>query len=921
VGLLAEITGGLPGGWADGTAERIAAIAAADAPAERRAWRLWLEAQWARRAGAVTLAHEALDSANEAARATDVTPTWLLEAIGLRAKLLHEAGDLARAYEPLKQTMEGWLLLGDAFEHPRGEAAEFVRETLKGAKAMVTAVVPSEHLQTLAREAGATPDDTAAGLWITDRAPTEAAEIIARAVRVEADVASFAEACRAADRALAATRTWSLPSWQPSRFEIKLRTTLSGAVDREQQFAAGIDQADAGLALVAQIPDGAERTRADAELRSNRARALLYIGRCGEAAAEFDRARQAFEEVGDSIEAVRTASGALSARAGAGEPIDASAVRQLLEDLEAAEQTETFRGAELAADLEYARRWLLTLLAEEGTQDLEEVVAIIEVLRDDRPLLRAGIDRSDPVVVCLCRPFKLLGARLRRLPDTTLVIFEPGLAGGRERPAVFLVVSSGDGRWRLVDAGSAGDALSDLRRCANEERERLLTGEIPMHAAPSDALRDAAVAAWRALPPPVREAVGASRTVLYMPSGGAELDTIPFELLLHEDGWLGATHAVARCPSFQWLETMLAPNARRRREGARALVAYAPQDEQLGVLDDLQAEVELGLRAAAVLGLEAERCELADPAAVLDAFTDRALVHYVGHGVASAIGEALLLSADTSVSASQLTGRGPSAPFVFFNACLLGRVRHLPGGSQQGWALRLLTRGAPGVIGTLATVPDRACVPVAEAFYGAAWKEPLGEAMRQARARLNEAGIHPVVWAAYVLHGDPNAGISTRARGSSADLVSDWPTLALRLLATRAPEHREALLAAPGVPATVAAWAAGRAVLEKDLIAATDQLLDDNPEGAAVCRILLAFARLERDRDDTDELDVAYLASAALQDGYAVLHVLITHRDTWEQRDPGGAAALRATADSWLAALEGDHGSLAPIEARLRENA
>ncbi len=921
MGLLAEITGAVPAGWEDVAPDRIATIAAADVPAEQRAWRLWLEAQWARRAGRVTLAHQALDAANDAARATDVTPTWQLEASGLRAKLLHEAGDLARAYEPLKHTMEGWLLLADAFEHPRGEAAEFVRETLKGAEAMVTAVVPPEHLEALAREAGATPGEAAAGLWITDRAPTEAAEIMARAVRVEADVASFADACRAAGRALVATRSWSLPGWQPSRFEIRLRTTLSGAVDREQQFAAGIDQADAGLALVAQMPDGAERTRADAELRSNRARALLYIGRCGEAAGEFDCARQAFEAVGDPIEAVRTASGALSARAGAGEPIDAGAVRGLLEDLEAAEQTETFRSAGLGADLEYARRWLLSLLADEGTQDLEEVVAIIEVLRDDRPPLRAGIDRSDPVIVRLCRPFTLLGARLRRLPDTTLVIFEPGLAGGRKRLPVFLVVSSGDGRWRLVPAGSAGDALRELRGRATEERERLLTGEISMHAAPSGGLRDAAAVAWRALPDPVRDAVRDARTVLYMPSGGAELDTIPFELLLHEDGWLGTTHAVARCPSFQWLETMLAPNARRRREDARALVAHAAQDERLGVLGDLDAEVELGLRAATVLGLEAERRELADPAAVLDAFTDRALVHYVGHGVASAIGEALPLSADTGVSASQLTGRGASAPFAFFNACLLGRVRHLPGGSQQGWALRLLERGAPGVIGALATVPDRACVPVAEAFYGAAWKAPLGEAMRQARARLHEAGIHPVVWAAYVLHGDPNAGISTSARGSSADLVSDWPTLALRLLATRAPEHREALLAAPGVPATVASWAAGRAVPEKDLIAATDQLLDDNPEGAAVCRILLALARLDRDRDDTDELDDAYLAAAALQDGYAVLHVLVTHRDTWEHRDPRGAATLRATADSWLAALEGDHGSLARIEARLRENA
>src|SRR5262249_28268474 len=112
-------------------------------------------------------------------------------------------------------------------------------------------------------------------------------------------------------------------------------------------------------------------------------------------------------------------------------------------------------------------------------------------------------------------------------------------------------------------------------------------------------------------------------------------------------------------------------------------------------------------------------------------------------------------------------------------------------------------------------------------------------------------------------------------------------------------------------------WARGGAVAEEDLVNAADQLLDGNPEGAAVCRILLALARLERDHDNGDELEVAYVAAHALQDGYAVLHVLATQREAWERRYPGGRAALVDETDRWLAALEGDRQALGDLEARL----
>ena len=82
------------------------------------------------------------------------------------------------------------------------------------------------------------------------------------------------------------------------------------------------------------------------------------------------------------------------------------------------------------------------------------------------------------------------------------------------------------------------------------------------------------------------------------------------------------------------------------------------------------------------------------------------------------IGELLPLAADAVLNASELPD-GDGAPFVFFNACLLGRVRHVAGGRSAGGRCGCST-AAPAVVGALATVPDSVCVLVARAFYTAA---------------------------------------------------------------------------------------------------------------------------------------------------------------------------------------------------------
>ena len=417
------------------------------------------------------------------------------------------------------------------------------------------------------------------------------------------------------------------------------------------------------------------------------------------------------------------------------------------------------------AMLEYARRFQLFQLARDGGADLETVIGLIEVLRDDRPLLRQATGDADPVVARVTRPFVILGERLRKLPDTALVAIEPQIEGPGYTP-VFLVIA-GDG-WHLATSDSAHLALYALATPADDERQALLTGERMPRSAPSAGLVDAAETGWRSLPPSVRAAIRAARTVIYLPSSGASVADIPFELLRHEGGWLGTSHVVARCPSFQYLEEALAPNASRPRPDPRLVIADPGPRPHAGAARRGGGRPSWCRGPHSCSGLGAGAGGARRSRDRVDG------LHRAGPG---ALRGARVREPDRGTVAAR--GRrgaerwelpdGDDAPFVFFNACLLGRVRHVAGGRQRGWALRLLDRRAPAVVGALATVPDSVCVPVARAFYTAARNAAVGEAMREARAKLDASGMHPLVWAAYVVYGDPFAGISAS--------VESWPRL------------------------------------------------------------------------------------------------------------------------------------------------
>lgn len=880
----------------------------AEPTAASRCWRLWLEADRLKRDNQFEAANEALKASNAIAEALEWThgtaPLWYIEAEALRGALLQDDGDTGAAFEMFETALRGWLYVGAAL----GGGSDLSRAALGDARNMISALAGEPALGLYAAQLGVPALDASGLIYAMDRFVPQMAEVAARTVRLTAQVRSYGEARRLVNSLLQATAGWMLPTWDPVRFEITLRLSLGAAATSALQFSAALGQADDALALVRRLPEGPERDVTEAELHANRASALVTLGRAPEAVHEFEDAAQRFRSLGRSAAALHVRFAALWARSDAGEPIGIEAVGSLLtETEEAAGQMERLSG-HVMADLELLRRWYLVMLAEHGAGTLEEVVAVIELLRDDRPLMRSGTDNPDPVVARLCRPFAVLGARLAALPDTALLVLEPGLTSNVEdAPPAPLVLTIAAGGWHLANGPqSMFEALGRLRSTAARERERLNTRELPLQSEPSADLRQAAADAWLSLPSQTREDVLAARTVVCMPSSAAGLDRLPYELLLHEGGWLGETHVVARCPSFQYLEELVAPNSRRRTSPARATVAQVAAIEDLGVLDEAAADAQTAVRAAALLGLEPELRQVSSVEDARGVFAGAALVHYVGHGFASELGEWLPVSGDSAVTPSEVAWpEDEDAPAVFFNACLLGRVRHIAGGRQKGWAVTLLERGSPAVVGALASVPDTACPLVAREIYRAAWRAPVGEALRLARERLGAQGYHPLIAGAYVLHGDPNAVLSRTADAAlpraTAELTTRWPALLTRFLATRAPEYRDALLA--DAPTAVRSWALG-----EDGTSSWPELLDNlDAEGAGALRIVLTADRLERGAPDPGaELQAGYLAAAALEDSYAMAYLLMRHRPLWQSLYPSESDALATTLEARLRMLDAD---------------
>lgn len=149
------------------------------------------------------------------------------------------------------------------------------------------------------------------------------------------------------------------------------------------------------------------------------------------------------------------------------------------------------------------------------------------------------------------------------------------------------------------------------------------------------------------------------------------------------------------------------------------------------------------------------------------------IVHFAGHGVvrggAPGSEYAILLGGEQELSLKQWKGmialQQTHHPFIFFNACDVGRAARTVG-FVNGWAPVMLDAGASGYLGALWPVSDAKAAQFAMHFYrslatslAATSEANIMEAVKSARSLFFESG--DPTYLAYVYYGDPALTIRT----------------------------------------------------------------------------------------------------------------------------------------------------------------
>lgn len=316
------------------------------------------------------------------------------------------------------------------------------------------------------------------------------------------------------------------------------------------------------------------------------------------------------------------------------------------------------------------------------------------------------------------------------------------------------------GPWEQIDAGAR--EITKLLNRANKRAR--VTPEI------FDNLRKTGQFLFDLLiPSKAREklsATTATNLILYVDD---KLVHIPWELLFDGRDFFCRRFAMGRIVS-----TRQAPTALVRRSlkiPLKVLVLADPRGDlnasyQEGVeirdfLDEKRVSFQVNFKSDPV-----------DVPYVKKNLRDYDIVHYAGHADyhPQNPAESGWLLKDGRLKASDISAMGGLAPMpslVFSNACQTGQTDEWQiqeGYEQQifGLANAYLLAGVQHYIGTFWEILDEPSSQFAKLFYASLTQgERIGEAVRRARLSLIETyGEETIVWASYMLYGDPTFGFT-----------------------------------------------------------------------------------------------------------------------------------------------------------------
>lgn len=376
---------------------------------------------------------------------------------------------------------------------------------------------------------------------------------------------------------------------------------------------------------------------------------------------------------------------------------------------------------------------------------------------------------------------ELLEAVLREDTDTITLMFESGADS-----LVLLAIRGETHEERcLVECMSQAfiDVITALIRAVDDENARITERRKTEIDPIAESVKHFGAAAWQALPALVKEWIDAATCLQVVLSPFGSIDEFPIELLLRDEGWLGLTHGIARYNSFDELFNVRCGDRPRRETKATALVDLAGTPVGMGELDHANAEACEVADYARFLGMSVGAPVTLDPEGLLEELKrGHHLLHYVGHGRATPLGERWMLTEDRWMPAAWLGSLDQwRTPIVFLSACDLGQSR-LAGDRDKGVVVEFLRAGAPAVIAATRPVSDRASGSMVREIYAASdGGTPLGETMRRAHRAADDAGINPVCWSSFLLYGNPRGTLQPI---ESAEPSVPWHGLLMRYAAT-----------------------------------------------------------------------------------------------------------------------------------------
>ncbi|HEV8306244.1 MAG TPA: CHAT domain-containing protein [Methylomirabilota bacterium] len=264
------------------------------------------------------------------------------------------------------------------------------------------------------------------------------------------------------------------------------------------------------------------------------------------------------------------------------------------------------------------------------------------------------------------------------------------------------------------------------------------------------------------LPPQTRERLGQSKADELRLVIDDQLVQIPWELAHTGQDFLCLLFGIGRVVSTP--QTVAVAEPREPQSPLRVAVVADPR----GDLPEARRE---GTQLAAQLNSRAEfRVVLPGQAATRQEFLTHFgtcdVLHFAGHADYEALkpADSNFVLADGRLPAAELIGLAQGAPaprLIFLNACQSGQTPRWRGAALEtrvfGLANAVLLTGVKHYIGSLRTLQDRHSLHYALEFYRQLGRgESVGVAVREARRALaKRLGKTSLIWASYVLYGDP----------------------------------------------------------------------------------------------------------------------------------------------------------------------